>query len=62
MTAAVLPAPRWSGSDMGWQSRRYPRTNTISHAVKVLRYPPNGNVDEWVDHGPDGAPTTEESG
>ncbi len=61
MTATVLPAPRWSGPDLGWQSRRYPRTNGVPHAMKLLRYPPNGNVDEWVDFGPDGAPTVGES-
>lgn len=61
MTRHLLLLARWSGPDRGWQSSRYPRTNALPHAVKVLRYPPNGNVDEWVDHGPDGAPTTEES-
>lgn len=44
----------------GWQSARYPRTNNDPHTIKLLRYPPNGNVDEWVDHGPDGAPTEED--
>lgn len=51
----ALPA-HWSGAGRGWQSARYPRTNSLPHDVKALRYPPNGNVDEWVDHGPDGAP------
>lgn len=45
----------------GWQSTRYPRTNDIAHAVKLLRYPPNGNVDEWVDHGEAGAPAIGET-
>lgn len=40
----------------GWQSARYPHTNSQPHDIKLLRYPPNGNVDEWVDFGPDGAP------
>lgn len=57
MTTTHMP-PRWTGPDMGWRSSRYPRTNPTSHVVKVLRYPPNGNVDEWVDHGPGGAPKT----
>lgn len=55
------PAPDTSHPFFGWQSSRYPRTNGTPHAMKVLLYPPNGNVDEWVDHGPHGAPSPEET-